>query len=178
MTKQTPSAGISKLSMTLVIVGSLLSIATSAPMYPELPAEMGLICGRCSSAGWDVQSGSFEAVPTWHEQHLGTALVGDPFLANATTFSQSASQELDDDNGCVTIQYLAMLEPNVSVILRVDLDNDGVMDASKALLPASWASQSMDWVEPGILTATKFQLEKTGSGEAVFEHLFLGLCYN
>jgi len=182
MKPEAQKSAVSVVSLFLLMVGALLSVASSPPHLPVPDYAMGLICGSCVAATWEVSDGSFEMVPSWHQEDRVTSLIGDPFSAVGTaTTSPYAHEYAENENiagDCVTIRYLGKIDESVSVSLSVDMDDDGLMDASMELNPADWDFQRIVWALPGVLSATQFQLDKVGSGEASFEHLLLGYCYN
>ena len=93
------------------------------------------------------------------------------------------------EHGCNVLEKVALaaagdtLYRTRSVVLSelhqgLDLDGDGEMDVSHELNSSDWEHHRTVWLQSGVLDSTNFRLDKVGDGEAIFEYLSLGLCYD
>lgn len=121
-----------------------------------------LWCGErlCS---WQVDKGEVRQAPTWHQEDLGVELVGD----------QVAISQRSDvaDVSCVRFDLVADIDLDATVVLEMDLYDDGVVDYSQQLPTAAWQDLSYQVRMPAHVQGIRFRLSKTGAGRAVLAQI-------
>lgn len=121
-----------------------------------------LWCGDelCS---WQVEKGAVDKAPTWHESDLGVALVGDEVVISQRTDAANVP--------CVRFDLVADIDLDASVVLEMDLYDDGEVDFSARLPTASWESLSYLVAMPERFDGIRFRLTKSGGGRAVLAQI-------
>jgi hypothetical protein len=116
---------------------------------------------------WQTDAGSIERVPTWHPDDYGVELVGTP---------AAVSQRIDvppfsAPNWCFRFDTLADIDPNTTVMLQLDYEDDGSIEYETPVAGNDWAAVEVLLPAPTWYQAVRFRLYKTGLGRAVVAHL-------
>jgi hypothetical protein len=123
-------------------------------------------CGE-SLCYWQTDAGAIARVPTWHPDDYGVELVGSP---------AAISQRLDvapltAPNWCFRFDTLAEIDPDTTVTLQLDYQDDGTIDYEAPVAGNDWAQVEVLLSAPTWYQSVRFRLAKTGPGRAVVAHL-------
>ncbi len=144
----------------LLLPGVLGGWSTCGPSL-NVDASFDLWCGE-SLCFWSVDSGTVRRVSTWHPQDYGVELVGDPAVI---------SQLIEKRVGCMSFDTLAEVDPNASVFLGLDFEDDGTEEYAAPVPGNDWSAVSYLITPPSWYSKVRFSLRKTGPGRAVLAHI-------
>jgi hypothetical protein len=121
-----------------------------------------LWCGEelCS---WQVEKGEVRQAATWHPDDSGVELVGDEVSISQRSEVQGVA--------CVRFDLVADIELEATVVLEMDLFDDGVIDYSQQLPTAAWQDLSYLVPMPDRFQGIRFRLRKSGGGRAVLAQI-------
>ncbi len=121
-----------------------------------------LWCGEelCS---WQIDKGQVAKAPTWTEEDYGVELVGDEVAISQRTDTRDVS--------CVRFDLVADIDLDATVVLEMDLYDDGVVDYSQQLPTAAWEQLSYQVPMPEHFQGIRFRLRKSGGGHAVLAQI-------
>jgi hypothetical protein len=173
---------------------ALLVLAMACTACPAFPYESYHSNGRVPTlysgwdalfgpswdeSSWELLEGEFHTVETFHAGSTAISVVGEHVRAIHTR-PEIPHEDLYGSEGvsknCMSISYLAKLTPRTTLTLGVDTDGDQEIDETIKLKNSNWEHHQIIWSHPNILSATRFELEKIGAGDAIFEHLVFGIC--
>lgn len=124
-----------------------------------------LWCGD-SLCYWQVEKGSVDRVPTWHNGDYGVELKGDD-AAISQLRDISAS-----DIQCLRFDLVAKIEETADVTLELDFYGDGTVDVSKPIPASDWAKVSYLLPMPPSYEGILFRVHKRGSGKVVLAQIY------
>ncbi len=121
-------------------------------------------CGEelCS---WEVEQGTVEKVPTWHESDSGALLVGEVVVLSQLTETTSS------DADCIQFSLIADQDDDVGLSLQLDFYDDGVTDYSHPLVADDWQRVDYRITPPDSYDGIRFRVQKVGAGDAVIAHV-------
>jgi Cys-rich repeat protein len=123
-----------------------------------------LWCGD-TLCSWEVEDGDIERVPTWHERDYGVSLLGD-----GVAISQ-LSDITGEDVTCLRFSLLADIDVTATVMLQMDLYDDGVIDYERPIPASDWAPIAYVVTLPDDYQGIRFRITKTGTGRAVLAQI-------
>jgi hypothetical protein len=112
---------------------------------------------------WQVDKGTVRQAPTWHQGDLGVELVGDEVAIS----QRSEARDL----ACVRFDLVADIALDASVVLEMDVYDDGEVDFSERLPTAAWQQLSYRVVMPARSQGVRFRIRKRGGGRAVLAQI-------
>jgi hypothetical protein len=116
---------------------------------------------------WQTDAGSVRREPTWHPADYGVALVGDP----ATISQRIEVPDRWSPPRCYRFETLADIDPNTSVSLELDFQDDGLVDFRTPVAGNDWVDVQYLVTAPTWHQTVRFTLRKTGPGRAVLAQL-------
>ena len=121
-----------------------------------------LWCGEelCS---WQVDKGAVSKAPTWTEEDFGVELVGDEVAISQRTDTTQVD--------CIRFDLVADIDLDATVVLEMDLFDDGLVDYSERLPTAAWQELSYQVRMPEYFQGIRFRLRKSGGGHAVLAQI-------
>lgn len=113
---------------------------------------------------WEVETGSVERVPTWHEKDYGVELSATP-----TTISQ----RIEVGTPCIGLRIVAHIERSAEVEIGLDLFADDSEEHSERIAELDWEAREIPVELPNVTFPTQvlIRLRKSGEGDAVFGEL-------
>ncbi len=114
---------------------------------------------------WEVEQGSVERVPTWHEQDDGASLVGE-----RVAISQYAA--IDQlDVSCIYFTMLADADPGATMLLELDFLDDGQPEYVHEIPAEDWENIGYHITPPEWFWGVRFRIRKEGEERAVIAQL-------
>lgn len=112
---------------------------------------------------WEVDQGSIQKAPTWHERDLGVELVG----------ADVVLRQIDavDSVACLEFKVMADIDPAASVFLEMDFQSDGTTDYRERIPSASWKPLSFLVSAPTWYQGVTLTIRKESEGRAVLARL-------
>lgn len=115
---------------------------------------------------WQVEKGSVDRVPTWHNGDYGVELEGgDTAISQLRDISASNIQ-------CLRFDLVAKIEETADVTLELDFYGDGTVDVSKPIPASDWAKVSYLLPMPPSYEGILFRVHKRGSGRVVLAQIY------
>lgn len=155
---------MNRVATTIAAVAIYLACAGHGTCTSDLldDPSFDLWCGEelCS---WKVERGDIHKAATWHESDTGVELVGDD-----VAISQLSDVSYQD---CIQFDLIADIDLDATVILEMDLFDDGEIDFSERLPTARFELLSYVVKMPERFQGIRFRLRKTGSGHAVLAQI-------
>ena len=129
---------------------------------PDLLSDAGfdLWCGK-TLCDWEIESGSVEKVPTWHEADAGASLVGAD-----VAISQANLDASSDTTGCITFSLLADADDGADLTLEMDFLADGTVEWSAPIPADDWEQVSFHVTPPDWWRGVRFRIRKSGDARA------------
>jgi len=121
-------------------------------------------CGDLLCA-WELDQGTVAKAPTWNEHDYGVELVGP-----STRISQLLPYG-SADVSCVHFDLLANIDATATVLLELDFDDDGTVDATQALSTGAWTPVQYRWVTPTYFQSLRLSIRKSGEGHVVLARI-------
>ena len=143
-------------ALTLLIA---LGAACAAGDAADEPAVMNpSFDDWCKSelCGWQTNEGAVVPVSTWHKKDLGASFVETP-----TQVSQSVTAA---PVGCFLIDTIADVETAARLSIRVDFNDDQVIDFEQQVPAVSWQSVPFPVRAPVDYRSVRFIVRKQGTG--------------
>jgi hypothetical protein len=152
-----------KITLSLAVLAATQLGATDCGQVIRDPG-FDLWCGE-SLCSWKLLRGDIEQVGTWHDEDSGVA-----FLAEDTAIQQVAPVN-STDGLCIRFSMVANVPVNAEAFLHIDIEADGVVDRSERIPTTDWARiEFLIHVAPPY-DGIRFELAKTGLGEAVLANI-------
>lgn len=123
-----------------------------------------LWCGD-SLCYWSVDKGSIAPAPTWHSADQAVDMIGD-----AVAISQ-VSDITNRDYRCIEFKLLANIEPTATVMIQMDIYDDGIVDWEQPLPASEWSPYSYLVLLPVRYNGVRFRITKSGSGRALLAQI-------
>jgi hypothetical protein len=111
---------------------------------------------------WEIEDGSVEQIPTWHEGDLGVDLVG-----NSVALSQAARTTAE----CLRVSAVADVEETAEVTVEIDFFDSGTADIIERIPTTSWEPISLLITPPVHSQGARFRIRKLGAGRAQLAEL-------
>jgi hypothetical protein len=123
-----------------------------------------LWCGA-ELCAWELEKGTIERVPTWHERDFGVELIGD----------QVVMSQLAEVNGldvtCIRYEMIADIEDTATLTLEMDLGDDGTIDWQRQIPSSDWALLSYLVTLPTDYQGIRFRIRKEGPGRTILAEI-------
>jgi hypothetical protein len=158
--------------LAMMVVAATQMGATDCGQVLKDPG-FDLWCGE-TLCSWKLVRGDIERVGTWHSGDSGVSFLG------TDSAIQQVSPVNSFDGSCITFTMVANVNPGVEAFLDIDLDADGTVERRERIPSVAWQPVTLYIRIEGLYDGIRFELGKTGNGEAVLANmgaeLFAGGC--
>lgn len=127
-------------------------------------AGFDLWCGN-ALCKWQVEAGTIEKAPTWHEADAGVELLGSDTKISQLTEVNSL------DGTCVRFDMVADLDDSVDLRLQMDVYGDGTYEYDERIPASDWRALSYLVRMPASYDMVRFRLYKRSAGHAVLANI-------
>lgn len=152
-----------KLSLVVAAVAAMQMGATDCGQVIRDPG-FDLWCGD-SLCTWKLLRGDIDQVGTWNAGDSGVSFLG------TDTGIQQVAPVTSGDGNCIRFSMMSNVSDNAEVFLDIDLEADGSVERSERIPTAHWQPVSFLIYIKGPYDGIRFELAKTGAGEAVLANL-------
>jgi hypothetical protein len=125
-------------------------------------------CGA-SLCAWKTDYGTVSRVPTWSAEDFGVSFAdnaaGNP---RGTEISQLTTEH---EATCILFTSVGDIDPQADMVVSVDFDNDGTIDATQSLGSATWHQVQTEITAPASYYGITFYVTKRGTGTAVLAEM-------
>lgn len=123
-----------------------------------------LWCGD-SLCSWKLTRGDIDRVGTWNAGDSGVSFVG------ADTAIQQLAPVNSFDGDCISFNMIANVSPQAEMVLNIDLEGDGTIEKTESIPTSSYQPLNFLISIRGSYDGIRFELAKTGTGEAVLANI-------
>ncbi len=160
---KTPTGGRRLARLVLLISPlALLGNTCSEPINQDPYFEKW--CGPVP-CDWEVDEGSVARVATWHAGDDGLALLGD---------RASISQLTDRQTRCLDIDLLTDIDPDSTVLLELDFQDDGTAEYSQPIDGHDWKRLEFRITPPTWYETVRIRVRKLSGGRAILARIRVG----
>jgi len=144
-----------------------LLLLTAENCGPPIIANNGfeMWCGE-TLCDWDVESGSIDRRPTWHESDDGVGLVGD-----RAAIAQRANGLTQFDTRCLRLEFLAEVDLRTRVTVQIDVNQDGTNEFDEPIPATDWATVEFLFALPKEYQGATFRVVKHRPGNATLAQI-------